>query len=364
MSCRLLYLVGQLRPGGSEHQLYLLLRALDRKRFLPAVVVWSFREDETYLPKIRSLSVPIYSLLPTMSPFAKLMEFRQLVIQIKPEVVHSCSFYTNFAACWATLGTDAVAIGAVRSDFAWAKDTTGPLLGRLSARWPRSQIFNSFAAAQRARSSHTLFAPRHYFVVHNGLDFERFHAMPHPNGGRPRISGVGSLFPVKRWDRVLAAALELKRRGLDFSVDIAGEGPIRGSLEQQGRELGVTDRVQFVGHSEDIPGLLAEALFLVHTSDSEGCPNAVMEAMACERAVVATDVGDVSNIVEDGKTGFVVPRNDQAMLVRHMATLIANPDLCRLMGEAGRAKAEREFGLDRLVSDTLAVYRSVGWKDA
>ena len=63
-------------------------------------------------------------------------------------------------------------------------------------------------------------------------------------------------------------------------------------LTQQAQALGVADCVEFMGHRDDIPDLLAHATFLVHTSDSEGCPNVVMEAMACGRAVVATDVGD------------------------------------------------------------------------
>jgi glycosyltransferase involved in cell wall biosynthesis len=109
---------------------------------------------------------------------------------------------------------------------------------------------------------------------------------------------------------------------------------------------------------------LANAWFLLHTSDSEGYPNVVMEAMACGRAVVATDAGDVASLVEDAKTGFVVPRGDEATLLARMVTLMTDHDLCRRMGEAGRAKAEQQFGLDRLVSETLAAYRAIGWKDA
>ena len=89
-----------------------------------------------------------------------------------------------------------------------------------------------------------------------------------------------------------------------------------------------------------------------------------MEAMACGRAVVAMDAGDIPSLVEDGKTGFVVRRGDDAKLVGSHGALITDRDLCRRMGEAGRAKAEREFGLDRLVSETLAAYRAAGWKDA
>ncbi len=158
--------------------------------------------------------------------------------------------------------------------------------------------------------------------------------------------------------------MELKQSGFDCLIQIAGDGRLRGLLEQQARDLGVTDCIEFLGYTENIPGLLADARFLVHTSDSEGCPNVVMEAMACGRAVVATDVGDVPSLVEDGKTGFIVPRGDEATLLARMVTLMTDHDLCRRMGEAGRAKAERQFGLDRLISETLAAYRAMGWKDA
>jgi len=199
-------------------------------------------------------------------------------------------------------------------------------------------------------------------VVRNGLDLRRFCMAPLPTAGRIRILGVGSLLPVKRWDRLLSAAVELKRRGFNCLVQIAGDGPLRGSLEHQAQELDVTGHVEFVGHSNNIPELLANATFLVHSSESEGCPNVVMEAMACGRAVVATDVGDVPDLVEDGKTGFVVRCRDDAMLVERMVKLITDRDLCRRMGEAGRAKAERGFGLDRLASETLGAYKAAGWR--
>jgi glycosyltransferase involved in cell wall biosynthesis len=147
-------------------------------------------------------------------------------------------------------------------------------------------------------------------------------------------------------------------------VRIVGAGPLRESLQQQAQAFSVADCVEFMGHRDDIPDLLAHATFLVHTSDSEGCPNVVMEAMACGRAVVATGVGDTPSIVEHQKTGFVVPCGDDAALVERMAMLITDRELCRRMGEVGRLKAEREFGLDRLVSETLAAYRAAGWKDS
>ena len=79
--------------------------------------------------------------------------------------------------------------------------------------------------------------------------------------------------------------------------------------------------------------------------------------------LVATDAGDISRLVEDGRTGFVVPCGDDVTLAERVKRLIADHDLCRRMGQAGRAKAEREFRLPRLVTETLEAYKAAGWKD-
>lgn len=364
MNCRFLYLVGQLGPGGLERQLCFLLQAMDRERYRPEVVVWNFRGDDTYIPHIRKLGVPIHSFPGTLNATGRLLAFRRMVSRMKPEVIHSCTFYTNFAAWWGALGTNTIAIGAVRSNFTNDKKSCGLFLGSLSARWPRKQIYNNFDAAQKARGSRSLFTPERVYVVRNGLDLQQFQKIPLSTNGQTRILGVGSLLQGKRWDRLLRATARLKDRGLDFRVEIAGGGPLRESLEQQVRELSLADRVTIRGYHDDIPGLLARSTFLAHTSDIEGCPNVVMEAMACGRAVVATAAGDVPSLVEDGKTGFVVRRSDEAKLGERLAALISNRDLCGQMGEAGRAKAEREFGLSRLVEETYAVYRAAGWSNS
>ncbi len=364
MSCRLLYLVGQLRDGGSERQLYYLLRSLSRKQHRPQVVVWNFRDDEKYVPAIQDLGVSLHPFDAASSGSTKIKKLRELIGTIAPDVVHSYSFYLNFAAHWAAWGTKRVAVGSVRGELHGHKKDTGPWLGTLSGRWPRHQICNSTAAADGIRRSGGPFVPRQISVVRNGVDLESFRMVPLPTAGRVCIVGVGSLISVKRWDRLIAAALQLKRKGFEFLVRIVGDGPMRESLEQQVQRLGVADYVEFFGQSDDVPALLAGATLLAHTSDSEGCPNVVMEAMACGRPVVATDAGDVPYLVSEGETGFVVHRGEDTVFVERLARLMVDRDLCHSMGKAGRAKAEREFGLDRLVSDTLTAYQTAGWKTA
>ena len=146
VSCRFLYLVGQLSPGGLEQQLCCLLEGMDRERYRPAVAVWNPSEADVHVPRIRALNVPVHS-FPNMASSTKLRAFRRLVGDLRPEVVHSYTFFTNVAAYWGVRGTRAVAVGSVRCDFTLAKKDSGRWLGRLSARWPRDQIYNNSSAA-------------------------------------------------------------------------------------------------------------------------------------------------------------------------------------------------------------------------
>src|SRR5436189_1144024 len=96
--CHLLYLVGELHTGGLERQLFYLLKAMDRKRYRPAVAVWNYRADDLHVAPIRALDVPLYG-FPTEWPSSvKLKAFRRLVRELAPEVVHASTFYINFAA--------------------------------------------------------------------------------------------------------------------------------------------------------------------------------------------------------------------------------------------------------------------------
>src|SRR5437016_3743542 len=361
--CRFLYLIGQLTPGGSERQLVCLLEQLNRRQYRPHVVVWNYREHDPYVAKIHALGVPLHALPHPGSQVYKMLALRRLVRRLQPEIVHSYSSFMNVAAWWAARGTGSVPIGALRSDFLWAEQENGVLLGCLNMRWPRSQIFNNAPAAEMARQHRRFFVPKHLFIIRNGIDLQRFHATPLPLDGPVCLVGVGSLLPVKRLDRLVHAATLLRQQGLTFRVQIIGDGPLRQALQQEVQRLGLAEVVALPGYSDDVPGELAAATFTVHLAAAEGCPNAVMEAMACGRAVVAMAAGDVPALVEDGKTGFVVPQDDGARLGHCLATLLTDRQLCRHMGEAGRRKAEQAFGLERLVAETLAAYRVAGWRE-
>lgn len=358
---RLLYVVGQLGLGGLERQLFYLLMTMDRQRYKPVVVVWDYREEDPYVEKFREIKVPVLAVGDKISSLEKLVAFRRIVSKFHPEVVHSYAFHTNFPAWWSTLGSTILPIGSVRNSFLFDRQTTGMVLGRMCARWPHVQICNSVAAKYTADHCTTMFKAGRLHVVRNSLDLSYF--SPRPFRQNITLLAVGSLYSKKRWDRLIMVLAQLSKKGTRIHVRHVGEGPLRGKLEELAKRVGVERQIQFLGPRNDIPELIAESAFLVHTAEDEGCPNVVMEAMACGRPVVAMDAGDIPLLVEDGKTGFVVSRGDTTRFSERVLQLLMDNELRRRMSLAARQKAERELGLDRLVSETLAVYKSAGWKD-
>jgi glycosyltransferase involved in cell wall biosynthesis len=360
----LLYVVGQLGLGGLERQLYYLLANLDHARYRPAVVVWNLNPHDKYYRDFEALKIPICGFPADWSPPSKLKALRTLAREIAPEVIHSYGFHTNFAAYYAAWGTGALAIGSLRGDFVRSKRGGGSFRGALNARWPVCHISNSVTSADGANRAGGLFTPKRVFVVRNALDLRCFKCASDISKKRDYVAAVGSLLPVKRWDRLLRVIRIVMDEGRkDVHVQIAGDGPLRPALEKLAGDLGISENVQFLGAISDVSAFLNGAKFLVHTSENEGCPNAVMEAMACGLPVVAMEAGDIPYLVEDGRTGFVVPQGDEMASTERVSQLLGNNELCVRMGLAACEKAKQEFTLERLISETLAVYRAAGWRD-
>ena len=173
------------------------------------------------------------------------------------------------------------------------------------------------------------------------------------------IGTVGRLTPVKGITYLLQAARILLRRGTNVKVLIVGEGSIRQDLLTQTHDLGISDNVVFLGHREDTDALLQAMDIFVLPSLSEGIPMALLEAMAACRAIVASRVGGVPEIVEDGVEGFLVEPMDVNGLVERCGQLIESPELARKMGEQGRKRVERDFSATAMADRVALVYKEL-----
>ncbi len=361
--CRILFLIGELVAGGAEKQLVCLLQEMDRTRYRPGLVVWNYKESDVNVPEVRSLEVPLWGYPLEVSSYRKLSHLVRLSRILSPEVVHSYSNYTNFAAFCAARLAGAVGVGSVQNEIDPADFIEKrAVIGRLSASLPRVQMSNSHAAAERIMADRKWFTPGRLALVTNPIDVSKFRSDPVPMSPPHVILGIGSLIPFKRWDRLLKIAQQLKRRDLPVQINIAGDGPLRGQLEAMASDLGVADMTRFLGYRSDIPDLIARARLVVHTSDAEGTPNVVMEALAAGRAVVATDAGDVRKLIENGKTGFVIARDDTETLAARIVEIVTDDELAAGMGKAASEYARREFSMSRPLKEVFDVYRSAGWR--
>ena len=172
----------------------------------------------------------------------------------------------------------------------------------------------------------------------------------------PVIGTVCVLRPQKALDVLLRAAALVRGEFPQLQVVIAGDGDERERLERLVAELSLDHAVWFLGHRDDVPDVLAALDLAVSSSDYEGTPLAVMEFMAAGLPVVATRVGGVPDLIEDGTHGLLVPRRDPQRLAEAIADLLRDPDRARTIAAEGQRRQREEFDIDVTVRKIEALY--------
>ena len=207
-----------------------------------------------------------------------------------------------------------------------------------------------------------------YLAEVEGLDISRFEIVhygiapgdePPPVPREPRLVCVGRLVPIKGHDTLLRSFAAATESVPGLTLEIAGDGPLRGELEALAAQLGVTGAVTFAGRVGRTEPVYERAAVVVVPSRGEGFGMVALEAAERGRAVIASAVGGLPEIVEDGTTGLLVPPDDVERLAGALAGLAADGDRAARLGAAGRKRALREFTLDRCADRTDALYRGV-----
>lgn len=241
---------------------------------------------------------------------------------------------------------------------------------RLAFRWSMRQ---SRAVAAVSGATRQLFldslhlSPDEMTVVHNGI-------VPPPPGnpmnlrrelaladGEILVVSVGNLYAVKGHIVLLQALLDLKARTdlPPWRMALAGRGRETERLKQFAADHGL-DRVHFLGHRADVPDILAAADVWVMPSLSEGLPLALLEAMFAGKAIVASEVGGIPEVIESGSDGRLVPPSDPRALADALARLISTPALRASLGQAAREKATSQFSIAHMADDYERLYAEAG----
>jgi glycosyltransferase involved in cell wall biosynthesis len=194
-------------------------------------------------------------------------------------------------------------------------------------------------------------------VIHNGVELDRPRRPPGRTQAPVTLLSVGRLRAPKDFTTLIRAISALEPGSV--RLRIAGDGPERPALEAEIAQRGLSGTVELLGTRPDVDQLLAAADLFVLSSDSEGLPMSVLEAMAAGLPVVASGVGGVPELVKDGETGALVPPRDSHALAAAIREIAGDPQLRDRLGQAGRRRAEVEFSLEGCRRRHLELYRDL-----
>lgn len=196
-------------------------------------------------------------------------------------------------------------------------------------------------------------------VIANGVDPQQFQPAARRGNGTFRIACVGRLIFNKGPQFLIEAAAQILEARPEAEFVLVGDGPLRAGLEERARELGIRERVEFMGTRSDVPAILQGCDLLVRPSLLEGMPLAILEAMACGLPVVATPISGSAELVRDGENGLLVRPADPGALAGAILRLMENEALREAQGRRGRWLVEHGYSWDSVAERTLAVYREL-----
>jgi glycosyltransferase involved in cell wall biosynthesis len=359
--------------GGAERLALEVAVRLDPSRFESALCASRFApEGEPNSSELHALEMMrdagVRFLALTRRRRAEVLPWRHLIAFIRgqrTQVLHAHMFGSNV---WGTI------IGrACRVPVVVAHEHTWSFEGEPVRRFLDRELIARFGDAliavsredQRKMIEVERIPERHIRFVPNGID-------PNPpTAGRdtradlgiapdaPVVCSVGALRAQKAHEVLIEAAVALRREHPGLRVLIAGEGPQHRELQALLDRLGMNDTVTLLGRRMDVPDLLWIADVAVCSSNFEGSPLAVMEFMEAERPIVATAVGGVPDLIDDGVHGLLVPPGDPGSLARAIGELLRDPERGRTMGRHARERRRREFDLDVMVAKVEALYEEL-----
>ncbi len=290
----------------------------------------------------------------------------RLLKRLRPDVLHA---HDPHAIALASLALSIGASSGWKAPLLASRRVDFHLKGNSFSRWKHRQVACFIAASEAIRT--LLVAdgvpPEKTTTVHEGIDVEHVVGsaavnvheafwLPHQ---APVVGNVAALVPHKGHRHLIEAALLVVREIPDVRFIVLGEGELREHLERLVRERGLEKHVLLPGFRTDVLGCMKGFDLFVMSSVSEGLGTALLDAMACSKAIVATRVGGIPEVVEDNVSGLLVPPHDDHALAGAIVRLLHERALRVRMGDAGFARVSERFTVERMVAGTSAVYAAV-----
>lgn len=380
---RLVHCIGSLRVGGAEKQLAELIARLPADRFQQHLITLEPPVESVLTKRVREAGCPLIPLGITSSgttpgraaaAATALFRLRALLRRLRPHVAHAQLDVANILTVAAVRSLPRRERPAVlTSRVSLARDPQGRTLQqRMENRANRraDAVFANSRAVIKDVVQHEGLTEENLRLIYYGIDLSPFSGNPDPDpvarnhwqipGDAIAVTVLANLHPYKGHADLLRAAAQLFPRFPNILLLLPGEDRgVLADLQRLARELGIDGRVRFLGPVAEIPSLLAAVDFVVHPSHEEGFSNALIEAMAAARALVATSVGGNPEAIVEGETGYLVPPRDPAALAAAMERLLEDPELRRRMGIAARLRAQYKYSAEEMIHRFVALYEEL-----
>lgn len=330
------------------------------------VEVWVGGEGP-YLPALAERAVPFRRLDHLTRPIRPhadlraLLEIRARLRRERPDVLSTYSAKAGLLGRLAAVGTGVPAIFTAHG-WAFTEGTSplakGPfLLAEMIGASVADRIVTTCEFDRQLAVRHRVAPASKIVNIYNGVHDVDPGLGADPAADPPRVIAVQRFEPQKDHATLLEALAGLREQ--EWALDWVGDGVQLSEARSLAAELGIADRIRWLGLRSDVPELLARAQVFALTSRWEGFPFSILEAMRAGLPVVATAVAGVPESVEDGVTGFTVPREEPAAVREALARLIRDSALRVRMGEAGRSRYEERFTYDRMLDENESLLHEV-----
>jgi glycosyltransferase involved in cell wall biosynthesis len=358
--------------GGPEKTILLSAAMADPVRAQVTVCYLRDQRDEVFSIDARAASARVdYVEVPERHSFDPQVwaKLKALIASRKIDLLHAHDYKTDLLALMLSRATGTRAIATVHG---WTGHSTRerycyyPADKRVLARFPRLIAVSS--DIKRELVDHGA-DPTRVTTVLNAIDPTQFYRdasrveaaraslglLP----GHVVIGSVGRLEPQKRFDLLLDAFAVIHQRHPDTRLVIAGDGSLRKALHDQRTALGLDASVILTGHLTDVIGLHHALDLYVQSSDYEGTPNSVLEAMAMETPIVATEAGGTAELVQDGVHGRIIPIDDVDRLIFGIERALADPATTRTMADRARERVQGDLSFEARVRRVEGIYGEV-----
>ncbi len=367
---RVLHVLATLLPGGSEISVLRLVSALDPARHLVRVA-W-LRGEPVLADDFRAAGVEVVPMgMRAKFDPACLMRLRRYVARERIDVVHTHMDVADFYGALAgRLGGARCVVATKHAPDEFRTRRTWKrypflVLERLAYEMEDAVIVVSEGLASFLEKAVRL-PRRKMVVIGHGIDGV-FSAGPRPEARRapglppfdPLLGAVGRLSPEKGHVVLLRALPQIVAAFPRAGLVLLGDGRSRPELEAEAHRLGIADRIVFLGYRRDVPALLAALDLFVQPSLYEGFGISLLEAMAAGLPIVASRVGGIPELVQDGTTGLLVPPQDPTALASAAVRLLRDRDEAGRLGAAAALRARERYSLRAVAARVDGLYRDI-----